>query len=1585
NANGQVYLINPNGVLFGQGAQVNVGALVASTLDLNDAALTGDKRSFSGNGAGSVINRGAINAIEGGYVALLGNQVGNEGVITAPSGAVALGAGSAATLTFSNNSLVGMQVDASVLNSQADNGGLIRADGGIVVMTAGAKDSLLASVVNNTGVIEARTVENRDGSIVLLGGMQAGTVNVAGTLDASAADGGNGGFIETSAAHVQVAGDAKITTAAAMGLAGTWLIDPVDFTIAASGGDITGAALSSNLGSGNVVIQSTTGSAGTLGDVNVNDAVTWSANKLTLNAQNNININANLNASSSASLALEYGQGAVAAGNTSSVVTHGASVNLPASTTNFTTRQGSNGVVKNYTVITSLGAAGSTTATDLQGMAGNLAANYALGSNIDAAATSSWNAGAGFTPIGTDPSRFAGVFDGLGHTVSGVYINRTGSNFTGLFGYTAAGSMVRNVGLVGGSVASDSWATGALVGSLAGMLKNSTAAVSVSGFQTAGGLVGVIDGGAIIDSHASGDVIGYGNGEAGGLVGLSWGPGGGTVNNSYATGNVSSPVGNVGGLMGINWGHITNSYATGTATGTDYIGGLVGNNSNGSVASSYATGAANGRDYVGGLVGNNSNSVSNSHATGAATGSNNVGGLAGNNNGNLSANYATGAVTGSNAVGGLIGTSTGTTSNSYATGAVNGDTRVGGLIGYAGDYGSVNNNHATGAVVGSGDYVGGLIGYSYGSTVSTSYATGAVIGRDFVGGLMGVNAAGSYGYGYGGAISDSYASGSVQARSYVGGLLGYNTSTATTTDSHALGSVTASRGDVGGLIGRNEGALSGVYATGAVQAEEHHIGGLVGYNSAPISNSYASGAVTGVGGASYVGGLVGRNYGSVSSSYATGDVQGFNYIGGLLGGNYGGVSTTYATGLVRSDNNAGGLIGSNYGSVTNSFWNTDTSEQASSHGGTGLTSNQMMQLASFSSWNVATPNTIAGTGGSGASWRIYEGHTAPLLTQFLTALTLTDATVVTYNGTAQNGMSVVPSGVLGATATNVGVYGFYSNQQGYDITGGTLTINKANLTLSTSNVSKTYDGTLVASGTATVVSGTLYTNASNGGLLDSLSGGLFEFLDANAGADNKTVTASGVTVSDGNSGGNYNVTYANNTTSTINKAHLTLSTNDVAKTYDGTLTAAGSALLTSGTLYNNVSNGNTLDSISGGIFSFLDANAGAGNKVVVTSGVSVNDGNNGGNYNVAYENNTASTISAANLIVSSSDVTKIYDGMLAAIGSATLTGGTLFGSDSLSGGSFAFADKNAGSGKTVTVTDVSVSDGNGGSNYSVTYTNNTTSTINAANLLLSTSNVTKIYDGGLAASGATTIAAGTLFGSDSLSGGSFAFTNKNVGAGNKTVTTTGVTVNDGNGGANYSVGYLDNTTSTITPARLAISGVTANDKVYDGTATTTLAGLAAVTPIGSDDVVVNGAGSGLFANADVGVGKTVTVSGFALSGSDAGNYAVVQPGGLTADIAEIVVVPDSTPIADTPSADMSIAELKSVTGQIQSSIFLPANVQSPPSLSPELVETQVTESDSSTSSAIQNIGMSDGRSKSLLQIVDGGMKLPGSSVEENDD
>ncbi|KAF3998148.1 YDG domain-containing protein [Glaciimonas immobilis] len=298
NANGQVWLINPNGILFGQSAQVNVGGLVASTLEVADSAVGANAVSFSGAGIGAIVNKGTLTATGGGYVALLGNTVSNQGVITAALGTVALAGGNAATLTFSANQLLHLQVDQSTLNNLVENNQLIQADGGQVSMTAGAKNSVLASAVNNTGIIYARSVNDHNGVITLLGGMQAGQVNVGGTLDASAPNGGHGGAIETSAGQIKIADNAIITASARQGKSGTWLIDPTNLTIDTSAAAAIASALT--LGTNVTEQTGTNGASGTgtqapgAGDINVNAAINWSnpTTTLTLSAHYAINVNA---------------------------------------------------------------------------------------------------------------------------------------------------------------------------------------------------------------------------------------------------------------------------------------------------------------------------------------------------------------------------------------------------------------------------------------------------------------------------------------------------------------------------------------------------------------------------------------------------------------------------------------------------------------------------------------------------------------------------------------------------------------------------------------------------------------------------------------------------------------------------------------------------------------------------------------------------------------------------------------------------------------------------------------------------------------------------------------------------------------------------------------------------------------------------------------------------------------------------------------------------------------------------------------------------------------------------------------------
>ena len=1013
NANGQVWLINPNGLLFGRDAQVNVGGLVASTLDVSDDSLSGSTHRFAGSSTAGVINQGHISSADGGSVVLLGHHVNNTGTISARLGTVALGAGNATTLQFEGNRLVNLRVDENVLDALADNGGLLQADGGQVLMSAGARNSVLASVVNNTGVIEARTVEQSAGRIVLLGGMAAGTTHVAGTLDASAPQGGNGGFIETSAAHVQVADGTRITTAAPRGQTGTWLIDPpVDgFVIAAEGGDISGETLSSNLGLTDVTIHSVGSHGGARGDIDVNDAVSWSAHTLTLSAYNDIHLNALLSGTTAdAHLALEYGQSALALGNTAQVH-YTVAPSLTAGST-VSTRLGYDVSATVYQVITALDA--------LQGIGADsvkLSGNYALGANIDATATAEWNGGAGFVPIGDNGdiiASFSGSFNGLGHTIDRLTINQAADN-VGLFGFTAAGSTISHVGLTDTAITGN-YNVGGLVGSSRSAICNSYATGSISGTQYVGGLVG-FNAGAIANSHATGSVSGTAV-SIGGLVGNN----AGTVSNSYATGSVIGTF-NVGGLVGSNStdSTISNSYASGSVSGNGAIGGLLGANyAQGGISASFwdttTTGqsAGIGQGNADGAIGLSttdalkqgsytgfdftttwymvegstrpflraeySTTITNAHQL-QLMGMNLTAHYTLANNIDLAAELANAS--------GMWGGMARPDSAGFApignavtafTGSLDGQghtiahltihrslTDYVGLFGVAFTGSVISNVGLTEADITGALEVGGLAGINYG-TVSNSYTTGTVSGFGYVGALVGDNV---------GGIADSYATGSVGGSVSVGGLVGVNEGVVI--NSHATGSVSG-HDNVGGLVGLNQGS--------GIITHSHAAGGVVDPRDLLLT-AISSGDLPGfISGNDNVGGLVGHNSGAISDSHAANNVSGNNNVGGLVGYNEGGISTSYAAGSglsgplldyiaslsltqidpltasVRGNIATGGLVGFNGGSgaITDSYATGSVNGSKENVGGL-VGDNRGTIERTYASGSVSSTNGYAQLGG----------------------------------------------------------------------------------------------------------------------------------------------------------------------------------------------------------------------------------------------------------------------------------------------------------------------------------------------------------------------------------------------------------------------------------------------------------------------------------------------------------------------------------------------------------------------------------------------------------------------------------------------
>ena len=213
-SNGNLMLINPNGIVFGAGSQVDVNGLVATTLDIDNQDFMSGRYLFNGDTSGFVSNAGEITVAEGGLLAFVAPGVENSGVISAQLGRVVLSSGTLFTVDFYGDNLVTLGVDGKVLDqvigpdgtpltSLVSNSGTITANGGQVIMHVNAAKNIVDNVINMDGLVEATSARVENGEIILDGG--DGNVNVAGTLNASGDDAGEtGGRITVKAASVTV-------------------------------------------------------------------------------------------------------------------------------------------------------------------------------------------------------------------------------------------------------------------------------------------------------------------------------------------------------------------------------------------------------------------------------------------------------------------------------------------------------------------------------------------------------------------------------------------------------------------------------------------------------------------------------------------------------------------------------------------------------------------------------------------------------------------------------------------------------------------------------------------------------------------------------------------------------------------------------------------------------------------------------------------------------------------------------------------------------------------------------------------------------------------------------------------------------------------------------------------------------------------------------------------------------------------------------------------------------------------------------------------------------------------------------------
>ncbi|WP_049721334.1 MBG domain-containing protein [Gilvimarinus polysaccharolyticus] len=966
NANGRVFVMDANGVLFGQSASVNVGSLVASTLDVSHTDYT--NFTFSGNGApASVLNLGAITAADTGAVALLGGQVSNRGVIQAKLGNVALAAGNQITLDFAGDGLLNVQVDEAALNALAENHGLIQTPGGQVLMTAHASDALLQTVVNNTGVIEAQSLQAQDGKIMLLGGFNGGTVNVSGTLDASAPNSGNGGFIETSGAVVQVTANANIDASSANGSAGTWLLDPTDLDISYDemGADdgvshVHTQALQNSLAGSNVILQTADAGAGN-GDITIADPIIWaSANTLTLDADGGIvfndyvqapngglNLTALADITSGAEGHINVAAFTLESGNFSQIMATLPTFMADDFTLNggtFTRATGGNGTGSPLQITDIFG---------LQGLATTLNLSATLQNDIDASDTAGWNSGAGFDPIGNSSIPYSATFDGAGFVIDGLTINRPAENFVALFGHTSSTASISRLGVTEGQITGDYY-VGGLVARNRGDVSLSYTTGTVIGDTDVGGLVGNNTNGSVDQSYSTSAVTG--DESVAGLVGNNAMA---TVTQSYASGLVTGGFIAIGGLVGYNFnGTVNNSYWDSFTTNQPGVGVPgAGSIFNATAVNGDWSGATDAYDQASYEVVGQEFDFANTWFI--AEGSSRPMLRAFLDGGNISNLYQlqgmAADLTGSYILlNDIDASATASTDNADVWGG----------RGFA-PVGHITPGGAfTGELDGQGFQIGGLtinrpaltgvglFGVATGATFSDLSLTGInIVGDVYVGGVVGQDGLSS--------ISDVDVAGDVAGGSGVGGLIG--------------GSNTSS------IVG----SYSDVNVAGVASS-----GGLVGLaDGLTVNTSYAVGEVSGE---TYSGGLVGvlRAAGSITDSFATGAVEATtNYAGGLVGHlENATIVTSWASGEVATAGaSSGGLVARDNGgnTYTNNYWDSFTTAQADATGAGGVVAGI---TAVTGDWSVAETAYSAGsyTGFDfGNAWFIAEGHSRPMLRAFL--------------------------------------------------------------------------------------------------------------------------------------------------------------------------------------------------------------------------------------------------------------------------------------------------------------------------------------------------------------------------------------------------------------------------------------------------------------------------------------------------------------------------------------------------------------------------------------------------------------------------
>lgn len=1460
-ATGSLFLINPNGVLFGQSAQVDVGSLVATSMNISNTNFLNGRYQFNADGStGNVINQGMIKATDGGYIVLLGNEVKNSGSLAADNGSVVLGSAQSAMLDFYGNGLVKAKLSGDALNALVEQTGTIQADGGAVQLATNSR----SSAVNVSGLVQANSLVERNGVIRLEGGDNA-KVSVSGNLSAigNKAD-TKGGNIEVTGEQVALFKGAKL--------------------------DASGDA-----GGGAVLVG---------GDYQGKNAEVYNSRTTYIDRDANINVDAKNS------------------GNGGKVIVWADEITRYYG--NISAKGGTNDGNGGFAEVSGkrlLNFLGKVDLSAAQGVGGNLLldpTNITLSTAADANTT-------GFTPLGDITEAFAddaglnsvfnvnagGSFAGIaaGSTITLQATNNiTVSNAFNVA--TATGSANNSLVLqANNNIAVNAAVTTSGTGSItmnanADNTGGGNLAIAANITSQAGGIT--LTGANITRSAGNIASTGATDGNAGNIniVGT------GTVNLGAATITANGGVASTGNL-GRNGGAITITGAGVTTTGAKNASGSAGNGANqaggnaGSVAITSTNGMSVGAISVSG--GNAGTGVANGGNAGTIT-------LTNNTAGNITAGALT--VRAGSAIGtGVSGAGSISLNNNatgtIATGAINTSGNSNGAGGSL-SLTSVSGNITSGAISTSGGAVlagnsgkqaGNIMINSGGSfTATTIAATGSTgNGANQSGGDAGniaVNTSGGI------AITTITANGGNATATNGSAGNASNISLSNSGSGNISTSNISAR--TGNATGVGTGGVAGVInlsntGTGAIVTGNLSTQGGTKGNGGNISvigqNNVTVGTLASAGGAN-VTGNTGRSAGAVSIN------AGGNIIAGAI-------TASGSAGLgTNQSGGAGGVVTLNAGAAsTITHRNITTSGGARTGTGTGGNAGNVNIADNALLSANTTINTTGGTGG-GASGNVSFGGTVDSSGANRTLAVNTTATTL-FSGAVGNTLALasLTTNAGGATAINGGIVTTTGTQTyGEAVSLGVMT------NLNTTNSAITFNSTVNTAGnTLTMDAGTgniAATNAANNFTNVAVtSANNVNLRDANAivlGASNISgtlglttagaITQTGVLTIGGTStlnAGLANDITLNNVSNDFNRVNIT-SGRDVAlvdvnamtvgassirtlvaRTQGGDLTLGGNITATGTGSGTSITLASAQSFLNAGNFVLTPGAASrwqvySTNPTADTRGAGLITASNFKQYNAVLGDTILGTgngfvYSAAPTIAASLSGTasKVYDGTA----TASIAGLSLGQSGAIDGDtvnlsaltSATYDNKNVDTDKTMTSNTLSITGATNGAKQVFGYTlaspnaTGNVGTITQRAITVSAATDTKTYDGSTSSVGAPTVTSGSIVAGDT---GSFnqAFDNKDAGT-NKTLTATG-TVTDGNGGNNYAVSFVADNTGVINKANLVITANPGQSKVFG-----------AADPLPFSFTI---GGSGLFG------GDLLTGALDRVSGEVVGSYAINQ-------------------------------------------------------------------------------------------------------------